>query len=115
HVHSPLLARLPARPGLEAQVAGAVPAARESDLTGPGVVGPLGAPDEEDLETVRAFQQDEGDRGGAGVRRVDHLGAVVSQRPTDGCEADQTSWFCRHFTIAAAPRSTAMATTPRQA
>src|SRR3989454_5334220 len=73
-VHSRLLARLPNRRGLEVQVAGAVPAARESDLTGPGVVGPLGAPDEEDLETVRAFQQDEGDRGGAGVRRVDHLG-----------------------------------------
>src|SRR6266705_1872140 len=112
-VHSRLLAGFPTRRGLEVQVAGAVPAARESDLTGPGVVGPLGAPDEQDLETMRAFQQDEGDRGGASVRRVDHLGAVVSQRPTDGSKADHTRCFASHCTIAAAARSTGMSPTTR--
>src|SRR5256886_9879716 len=106
-VHSRLLARLPNRRGLEVQVAGGVTAARESDLTGPGIVGPLGAPDEQDLETVRAFQQDERDRGGSGGRGADPPGGGGPQPPPDGCEADNTRCFPRPPTNAPAPRTAA--------
>src|SRR5438876_7386468 len=66
----------------EVGVGGIVTAARQRDLTGPGIVGALGATDQQRLEPPRPFEQDQGYRGGARPGRGLRLGAEVDRKST---------------------------------
>src|SRR5207302_5345217 len=79
-----LLARLADRRDEEVGVGGVVTAARQRDLTGPGIVGALGATDQQRLEPPRPLEEDQGYRGGARPGRGLRLGAEVLPREPPG-------------------------------